>query len=47
MVPLAILAEFVTDQNIESILFESVVESLDASCVERSIEEKHAHGNDN
>jgi len=29
-VPLATLAEFVTEQNVESVLLESMVESLDA-----------------
>ena len=29
-IPLATLAEFITDQNIESVLLEGVVESLDA-----------------
>jgi len=33
-VPLAILAKFLTEQNIESVLLEQLVESLDASCVE-------------
>jgi hypothetical protein len=44
-VPLATLAEFVTEQNIESVLLESMVESLDASRVEALCGEKHAHGN--
>ena len=44
-VPLATLAEFVTDQNIESVLLESMVESLDASRVEALCGKKHAHGN--
>jgi len=44
-VPLATLAEFVTDQNIESVLLESMVESLDAARVEALCGEKHAHGN--
>jgi len=34
-VPLATLAEFVTEQNIESVLLESMVESLDAVVVHR------------
>jgi len=33
-IPLATLAEFVTDQNIESVLLEELVESLDAAPVE-------------
>ena len=33
-VPLATLAEFVTDQNVESILLESMVECLDTNRVE-------------
>jgi len=44
-VPLATLAEFVTEQNIESVLLESMVESLDASRVEALCGKKHAHGN--
>jgi len=44
-VPLATLADFVTEQNIESVLLESMVESLDASRVEALCGEKHAHGN--
>jgi len=44
-VPLAALAEFITDQNIESVLVESMVESLDAARVEALCGEKHAHGN--
>ena len=44
-VPLAILAEFLTEQNIESVLLEQLVESLDASRVEALCGEKHAHGN--
>jgi len=43
--PLATLAEFVTDQNVESVLLEGFVESLDAACVEALCGEKHAHGN--
>jgi hypothetical protein len=46
-VPLATLAEFITEQNIESVLLESMVESLDASRVKALCEEKHAHGNGN
>jgi len=44
-VPLATLAEFVTEQNVESVLLESMVESLDAARVEALCGEKHAHGN--
>jgi len=44
-VPLATLAEFVTEQNIESVLLESMVESLDASRVKALCGEKYAHGN--
>ena len=33
-IPLATLAEFITDQNVESILLESMVERLDAARVE-------------
>lgn len=43
--PLATLAEFVTDQNLESVLLEALVESLDANRVEALCGEKHAHGN--
>jgi len=43
--PLAALAEFVTEQNIESVLLETLVESLDAARVEALCGEKHAHGN--
>ena len=44
-IPLATLAEFVTEQNIESVLLESMVESLDAARVEALCGEKHANGN--
>ncbi|AEN07527.1 hypothetical protein Halar_0267 (plasmid) [halophilic archaeon DL31] len=44
-IPLATLAEFVTDQNIESVLLEELVESLDAAPVEALCGQKHAHGN--
>nr|UEM70091.1 transposase [uncultured organism] len=44
-IPLATLAEFITDQNIESVLLEGLVESLDAASVEALCGEKHAHGN--
>ncbi len=44
-IPLATLAEFVTDQNVESVLLEGLVESLDASRLEALCGEKHAHGN--
>ena len=43
--PLAALAEFVTNQNVESVLLESLVEPLDAVRVEALCGEKHAHGN--
>ena len=43
--PLATLAEFITEQNVESVLLEGLVESLDAACVEALCGEKHAHGN--
>jgi len=42
--PLATLAEAVTDQNLEAVLLESLVESLDAASVEALCGEKHAHG---
>lgn len=44
-IPLAILAECLTDQNIESVLLEELVESLDAARVEALCGKKHAHGN--
>lgn len=44
-VPLATLAEFITEQHIESVLLESMVESLDAARVEALCGEKHARGN--
>jgi hypothetical protein len=44
-IPLAALAEFVTEQNIESVLLKTLVESLDAARVEALCGEKHAHGN--
>lgn len=44
-IPLATLAEFVTEQNIESVLLESVVESLDTGPDETLCGKKHAHGN--
>jgi hypothetical protein len=44
MIPLATLAEFITDQNVESVLLEGLVESLDAARVEALCGEKHAHG---
>ncbi len=46
-IPLATLAEFLTDQNVESVLLEELVESLDASRVEALCGQKHAHGNGN
>jgi len=36
------LAEAVTDQNLEAVLLESLVESLDAASVEALCGEKHA-----
>jgi len=42
--PLATLAEAVTDQNLEAVLLESLVESLDAASVEALCGE-NAHGN--
>jgi len=44
-IPLATFAEFVTEQNIESVLLESMVERLDASRVKALCGEKYAHGN--
>ena len=44
-IPLATLAEFITDQNVESVLLEGLVESLDAARVEALCGEKHATGN--
>jgi len=44
-IPLATLAEFITDQNVESVLLEGLVESLDAARVEALCGEKYAHGN--
>ena len=44
-IPLAILAEFVTDYHIESVLLGELVESLDAGRVEALCGEKHVHGN--
>ena len=41
-IPLATLAEFITEQNIGSVLLESMVESLDAARVEALCGEKHA-----
>jgi hypothetical protein len=46
-IPLATLAEFVTDQNVESVLLEALVESLDATRVEALCGQKHATGNGN
>ena len=46
-IPLATLAEFITEQNIESVLLESMVESLDAARVEALCGEKHVTGNGN
>ena len=44
-IPLAVLAEFLTEQNIESVVLESIVESLDVARVEALCGEKRAHGN--
>ena len=44
-IPLATLVEFITDQNIELVLLEGLVEILDAGRVEALCGEKHAHGN--
>jgi len=44
-IPLATLAEFITDQNVESVLLEGLIESLDAGRVEALCGEKHANGN--
>jgi len=41
-IPLSTLAEFITEQNIESVLLKGLVESLDAVCVEAISGEKHA-----
>lgn len=43
--PLATLAEFVTEQHLEAALLEALVESLDAARVETYCGDKHAHGN--
>jgi len=45
-IPVATPAEFVTEQNVESVLLESMVERLDASCVEALCGVKHVYGND-
>jgi hypothetical protein len=45
--PLAAFAEFLTKQNIESTLLESLIESLNEVLVEAYCGEKHAHGNGN
>ena len=44
-IPLATLVEFLTEQNVESVLLEELVERLDAGRVEALCGEKHAHGN--
>lgn len=46
-VPLAALAEFVTQQDIESVLLEGIVESLDTVRIETLCGQKHARGNGN
>jgi len=43
--PLATLAEAVTDQNLEAVLLESLSREPDAASVEALCGEKHAHGN--
>lgn len=43
--PLATLVECITEQNLEALLLESVVESLDASRVEALCGEEHAYVN--
>jgi len=43
--PLATLAEAVTDQNLEAVLLRIVGRELDAASVEALCGEKHAHGN--
>lgn len=45
--PLAAVAEFLTDQNIESTLLEALIESLNEVLVEAYCGEKHAYGNGN
>lgn len=42
---LATFSESITEQHVESVLVESVVERLDASRVETLCGKKHAHGN--
>ena len=44
-IPLTTLAEFVTERNIEPVLLESMVESLDAARVEAFCGKKYATGN--
>ena len=44
-IPLATVAELITEQNVESVLLEGLVESLDAARVEALCGEKYAHGN--
>ena len=44
-IPLATLVEFITDQNVESVLLEGLVESLGAGHVEALCGGKHANGN--
>lgn len=43
-IPLTILAEQLTERNIESVVLEELIESLDTSGVEALYGEKHAHG---
>jgi hypothetical protein len=44
-IPLATLAEFITDRNVESVLLEGLVESLDTARVKALCGEKHANCN--
>ena len=42
-IPLTTLAEFVTDQNAESVLLEGLIECLNAARVEALCGEKHTY----
>lgn len=44
-IPLVTLAEFITEQNTESVLLEGIIECLSAGRVETLCGEKHAHSN--
>lgn len=44
-VPLATIAEVVTEQDIEAALLEAIVETIDEQCVRERCGEKHADGN--